>query len=113
MKQYQVRHGENFFLPVSELPKGAKLVEEGNNLVVAHSETGHHHVMTIPSVKDAVIKIFEFEGQTYLDVPLEAKLQHQKTTEAHPMRILQPGFYRKLVQSTFNYADKAMRKVID
>lgn len=110
---YQIRHGENFFVPVSELPKGAKLVEEGNGLVVAHSETGHHHILTMENVKDAVLKVFEFEGQTYLDVPLEAKLKHQKEYEAHPTKILQPGFYKKIVQQTYSYAEKAMRKVID
>lgn len=109
----QLRHGENLFVKVDKIPDGAKLLEEGNNLVVAHSETGHHHLLTLPKIADAVIKIFEFEGQTYLDVPLAAKLSHQKTVEAHPTKTMQKGFYKKLVHRAYSYAEKVSKRVID
>jgi hypothetical protein len=107
----QNRHGENLFIQVPEIPKGAKLVEEGNKLVVAHSESGHNHTLTVP--KTFNIKMFEFGGITYLDVPLEAKLQHQKTVEAHPDQIMKPGFYKKLIHRAYSYTEKVTKKVID
>lgn len=113
MKNDLIRHGENLFLRVKALPKEAKLVEEGNNLIVAHSESGHNHTLTIPNVKEAVIKIFEFEGQTYLDVPLEAKLQHQKKYEKHADLQMKPGIWKKITQRNFSYAEGVSKKVID
>lgn len=113
MKNTQIRHGENLFISVPEIPKGARLVEQGNNLVVAHSETGHNHTLTLPKTSEAFIKIFELDGVTYLDVPLEAKLQHQKTVEAHPTLTMKKGFYRKLVDQEFDYGAKLLRRVMD
>ena len=79
-KAQLARHGENNFIP-AQLPKGAKLVEKGKSLIVGHSESGHHHLMTLEKVapNEAEIKIFEHEGVTYLDVPFQAKLEHQNT----------------------------------
>lgn len=31
-----------------EVPAGAKLVQRGGQIVLAHSETGHHHVIESP-----------------------------------------------------------------
>lgn len=36
--------GDALFRRVDSLPKDAVLKEQGPNIVVAHSETGHHHV---------------------------------------------------------------------
>lgn len=108
--QAQHRHGENMFIP-AKLPEGAKLVEKGHKLIVGHSETGHHHTLTIP--KTAEIKIFEFEGRTYLDVPLKAKLEHQKETEKHEAQILQPGIYERVVKRAYSYAEKVTKRIID
>ncbi len=43
--------GDVLFLRVDELPEGIKLVEETNRAIVAHSETGHHHVAVAPQVR--------------------------------------------------------------
>ena len=104
------RHGEILLVP-SKLPKEAKLVEKGDSLIVGHSESGHHHCLTIP--KTAEIKIFEFDGKTYLDVPLEAKLEHQKTVEKHETQIIQPGIYERVIKKAYSYTERAMKKVID
>lgn len=107
----QNRHGENLFVRIDKLPEGAKLVAEGSELVVAHSESGHNHILTVP--KTAELKMFEFEGKTYLEVPLEAKLQHQKEYEKHPDQTMMAGTYLKLVDTEYDYFAKIMRKVID
>jgi len=41
----QAAQGDVLFRKVDKLPSDAKLVERKGDLVVAHSETGHHHVV--------------------------------------------------------------------
>jgi len=43
--------GDVLFLRVDELPEGVKLAEETNRAIVAHSETGHHHVAVAPQIR--------------------------------------------------------------
>lgn len=44
--------GDVVFRKVGELPKGAKEIRrQDGKLVVAHSETGHHHVVSDPCAK--------------------------------------------------------------
>lgn len=113
MKQQLHRHGELILVPIKSVPKDAKLVEEKNSLIVAHSESGHHHTLTIPDLKEAIIKLFEFEGRTYLDIPLKAKLEHQKTVEKHSTQVILPGIYERIIKRSYSYAEKVMKKVID
>ncbi len=104
------RHGEVLIKEVKSLPKNAKLVESGKKLIVGHSESGHHHVLTA----SAEIKMFEFEGKTYLDIPLEAKLTHQKQgTETHGVQILNPGLYERIIKKSYSYAEKIYKRVQD
>ncbi len=50
--------GDVVFILRKSLPKEAKPVEYGEELVVAHSETGHHHVIDRP---DASVALFADE----------------------------------------------------
>lgn len=47
VKDDDVAQGDVLFRKVKSIPKGLKrlLPDDNNNLVVAHSETGHHHVI--------------------------------------------------------------------
>ena len=45
-KRVAVTHGELFILPVDSVPEGKTSKHE--TLVLAHSETGHHHVLESP-----------------------------------------------------------------
>lgn len=103
------RHGEIVLKP-SAIPKEAKLVQTGKSIIIGHSETGHHHVLTVPKLD---IKVFEFEGKTYLDIPLEAKLEHQKTIEEHKTQVIAPGIYERTIKRAYSYAEKMMKRVID
>lgn len=117
MKQYH-RHGEVLLKPAI-LPQEAQLIQSGNDLIIGHSESGHHHVLTLEKnvlekTANAVIKIFEFEGKTYLDIPLEAQLKHQKVgTETHGTQTIQPGIYERIIKRSYSYAEKIMKRVID
>ena len=104
-----LRHGEISMVPC-KLPKGAKLISEEKQFIVGHSESGHNHVLEAQSA----FKVFEFEGKTYLDIPLEAKLTHQKVgTETHGTVVVKPGIYERLIKKSYSYAQKVTRRVLD
>ena len=107
------RHGEVLLIPAESLPKGAKLVEEKNSLIIGHSESGHHHVLTIPRESGVMIKMYEKDGKTYLDIPRQANLEHQKTVEKHDTQIFRPGIYIREIRQSYSYAEKIMKRVID
>lgn len=105
------RAGEVTLLPIT-LPAEARLEEETNNYVVAHSETGHHHVLTLPDLSK--VKIFTHLGDRYLEIPTEGSLWHQKTGNyVHKTHKVIPGVYKIIIKKEFNYFDKAIRAVRD
>lgn len=106
---YIIRHGE-VVLKQTDLPSGAKQLQETKSYIAGHSESGHHHVLTA----EAPFRVFEFEGKTFLDIPLQAKLTHQKTgTETHGQVNVVPGVYERIIKKSYSYADKIMRRVQD
>lgn len=110
------RHGEVILKPVKEVPKEAKLVAEGANVIIGHSESGHHHVLTIQKEaqeEGVTIRMYEHDGKTYLDLPARGTLTHQKTTEKHETQIFQPGIYIREIRQSYSYAERVMRRVQD
>lgn len=107
------RHGEIILIKIDSLPKEARLVKTGKEIMVGHSESGHHHVMTLDKTATADLRMFEFEGKTYLDIPLEAKLIHQKEMEKHATQTFEKGVYEFHPRQSYNYAEKIMKRVID
>lgn len=104
-----IRHGEVVLIE-RNLPKGAKALETKKSIIVGHSESSHHHVLTATRP----ITVYEFEGKTYLDVPIEAKLNHQKTgTETHGTQVIAPGIYERIIKRSYSYGQKIMRRVQD
>ena len=78
--------GDVLFVPVDRLPANMKFVEaksENGNIIVTHSETGHHHIVKErPTVKmfDEAMNIF----RSYLvvdDGPVE--LEHLRSFDTH------------------------------
>lgn len=109
MNQQIHRHGEAVLKPISELPKGAKLVKEGKEQIVAHSESGHHHVLTAQN-----IRVYELDNETYLDVQGMGTLEHQKqSVDKHKTQKIAEGLYKIQIKKEFNYFKKAMQKVQD
>lgn len=110
-----VRHGEVIMKPVSELPKGAEMVKEAKEYVVAHSETGHHHVLSVKDKTDfSKIKIYSWNGETYIEVPQIAELWHQKSgKDVHTPHKIAPSFYKIIIKKSYDYFQKAMTRVRD
>jgi len=110
-----VRHGEVILKPIVELPKGVKLEKEENKYIVAHSETGHHHVLATKEKTDlSKFKIYSFNGETYLEVPEMSELLHEKTgKDTHKTHPIVPAIYKVVIKKSFNYFSKAMERVRD
>lgn len=106
------RHGEVLLKQVDKLPEGAKLIESGESVIVGHSESGHDHVLTVPR-GTGIVKMYEIDGKTYLDIPRKADLVHQKSAESHSTQTFAPGIYIREIRQSYSYGERIMRKTID
>lgn len=110
MKTQIIRHGEVILKPES-LPEGAQLLETTKKHIVAHSETGHHHVLE-STLKD--IKIYTFNSDKYIEIPTVAELWHQKTgKDVHTPHKVAPSVYRIVIKKEFNYFSGLLQRVRD
>lgn len=96
-----VAQGDVIFVPVDWIPPEASQVEsEDGRYVVAHSETGHHHiVMDRPEVKmfsgmDVFRSFLEIEGEQ------PATVEHLRETHTHQPLSLNPGRWMIVRQRT-------------
>jgi len=103
------RHGEVVLVPV-ELPKEAQVSEKSKKYIVAHSETGHHHVLE--ATKE--FTVFTWNGERYIEVPEIAELWHQKTgSEVHTPHKIPAGTYKINIKKHYDYAQRKMAQVRD
>lgn len=104
-----IRHGEVILKP-DTLPKEAVLTETSKKYIVAHSETGHHHVLEAKTD----FKIFTFNGERFIEIPTVAELWHQKTgKDVHTPHKVAPSVYKIVIKREFDYFSKALRNVRD
>lgn len=115
MNKHIVRHGEVVLKQVDSLPKGAELIEESNKYMVAHSETGHHHILEVKDKVDmSKIKVYMHNGERYLEVPEMSELWHQKSgSDVHTPHKIVPGIYKINIKKHFDYFKGAMEAVRD
>ena len=113
MKAQIIRHGEVIMKPVDSLPKDAQLKEVTSSTIIAHSETGHHHVLQT-KVKEA-IKIFTtLDGTTFVQVEDIGELVHKKTgKDIHTPHKVAPSIYKIILKKEFDYFAGAIRQVRD
>ena len=80
MNKKIIRHGEVILKEVEGVPDGAILQEETNNYIVAHSETGHHHILQTEEKTDlSKFKVYYLNGDTFIEVRQLSELLHEKT----------------------------------
>lgn len=82
-----VAQGDVVFMRIKELPKGLnKIQPKGNEHVVAHSESGHHHAMVATN-----IEYFDFDtAVTALDNKTGKSFEVQNDGFANFMRVDEP-----------------------
>jgi hypothetical protein len=102
----QIRHG-NILLERADLPHGAKVLEAGAEIVLSHSETGHHHVVR------GGVALLERDAGRYVEVGAAgATLVHLKTADRHADIAVEPGTYRVTPQQEWDLSDE-WREVVD
>lgn len=89
--------GDLLMLRVNSLPKIVTRIEpENGSFIIAHSETGHHHII---EAKDGVslFKTNDFM-EKYLHVidNVEVTLEHLRSFDTHESWLLKGGTYRIL-----------------
>lgn len=110
MKKAQiVRHGEVILKPAI-LPKEVQLIKQTKKYVVAHSETGHHHVLE--SIDN--YEVFTSNGDTYIKLGTVGTLFHEKTgSEVHIPHVIQPAVYKVVIKQAYDYFARKMASVRD
>ena len=106
-----VRHGELLLIPIDELPAGAEQVFEGKEFIVAHSETGHHHVAV------GNITMFRPAGGDSADMYLRAnaasRLVHKKSFDKHETKSIPEGLYICRPKTEYDPFAKLIQQVRD
>lgn len=110
--------GDVIFILREALPKSATPVEYGKELVVAHSETGHHHVIDRPVAKEVLffadsttpfITYLQLKGRAVADVV------HLRDFDTHETIRLDAGSPESVweIRRQREYDPAAERMVID
>lgn len=106
-KRVAVQHGELALRPIDSLPTGA--TTKHDTYVAAHSETGHHHIVT---AKNGV-EVLEADGHRYMLIQEIGKLYHEKTFDIHETQYLAPGAYELTEKTEYDPFAKVIRRVFD
>lgn len=102
--------GELMIRRIDAIPATAKSVApENGRHILAHSESGHHHVIESRSAERFIDQINEFIA--YLDVADETVLEHLRSFDTHEPHLLTPGKYE--VRTAREYTPEGWRKSQD
>jgi hypothetical protein len=109
--------GDLLITRVQEIPEDAVLQtpEDEGVYIVAHSETGHHHVIESDPVEYFWAKSSndeDFEGQVaYLRVNEPVTLRHLRSFDTHAPIQISPGIFRLNQQR--EYTPEGLRRAVD
>lgn len=85
--------GDVYITRVENLPEGLiRVAPEGGNIIVAHSETMHNHVMDAETVE--MYRLPEEIYECFLVVKAPTSLRHLRDFDTHEPILHQPGIYR-------------------
>lgn len=114
-KNQMIRHGEMLLIPVDELPAGVEQVFEGKEYIVAHSETGHHHVAVAEAPRG--LTIYKPAGadstDLYMRVSAPSTIEHRKTFDKHETKEISEGIYLCRPKSEYDPFAKVIQAVRD
>ena len=103
--------GDVYIRRVGGLPKNVvRVPEDKNKVVVAHSETGHNHVMNGGAV-EMYRPETHFDFDSWLVVKEPTTLDHQREFDTHESILFEPGIYR--VRRQREYTPEGFRRVED
>lgn len=89
----QARQGDVLITRVESMPDNLEQAKpEGDNYIITHSETGHHHVM--PKADVNMYQAANDPFTAYLVVNNETELRHLRGFDTHETIKFNPGVYR-------------------
>lgn len=105
-----VAQGDMLIIPISDLPLNLKgATPEGAHFILAHSETGHHHV--IERAKAEVYESADDSFIAYVKALAPADITHQRPFDTHETVQLSPGLYE--IRRQREYVAEGFRKAQD
>jgi hypothetical protein len=107
MKNTPIQHGENVLVPIAKLPEGK--VHETKMVIVGHSETGHHHVLT----SKQIMRVVEIDDRMYIETVFDALLSHKKTQDRHDTLPVRAGIWEVRHKLEYNPITKVLARVFD
>lgn len=108
----QAPQGDLYVERLDEMPEDIELIDmqpEGAHYVVAHSETGHHHVLPTKEVKVFNVKNMPFVSFAKVEAPV--RLDHHRHQDQHGSMLLQPGIYKFTRQH--QVTPEGLQRVVD
>lgn len=106
---YGIRHGEALLMPIEKMPKGT--CERVNKYIVAHSESGHHHVL---ESKEEFEVISDKEAEElFIRLYAPAQLVHEKTVDAHKTLTVPQGIWKVMYKREYDPFSKVIRRIYD
>ena len=107
--------GDLLIRRIDTIPSGAEKAESTNgNYVVAHSETGHHHVIadrpnvTLFTSDDPMVSYLQVVEATD---ETEVLIEHLRSFDTHESISISPGIYE--IRRQREYTPEGWRKVAD
>ena len=105
-----VAQGDMLIVPISAIPASAKAAKaEGAHFILAHSETGHNHV--IERAKAEVYEAADDAFIAYVRALAPAEITHQRSFDTHESLLLTEGLYE--VRRQREYVAEGFRKAAD
>lgn len=107
----QAAQGDLLITKVDALPAEIKAMEaEDGQFILAHSETGHHHVIDCESA-DAYTTPDELRGYVEVKNPNGADIIHLRSFDTHEKVHLSPGIYD--IRRQREYTPEGFRRAAD
>ena len=102
--------GDVMFIRVNDLPEDVELAKiENGKFIVAHSETGHNHVIDSRNAQMLIDKTNDFIA--YIKVSAPTEVEHQRSFDTHESLLLTSGNY--IVKRQREYVPEGFRKAAD
>lgn len=106
----QAAQGDLLITKIKKLPAGLVAAKSENGFhVVAHSETGHNHVVKERSAQLLIDKTNAFIG--YLNVLEPCEVEHLRSHDTHQSIALDKGIYE--IRRQREYTPQGFRKAAD
>jgi len=108
----QAAQGDLLIRRIDNLPEGLKPMEsEKGNFIVAHSETGHHHVIAKQPGVEVLCGVDPLISYLTVIDHTEVTLEHLRNFDTHEALVIKGGTYE--IRRQREYTPEGWRRVAD